>query len=262
MSVNPVATAQWSEVPKKAGEPGAAPAVPFEEFLSARAGAAGGGEPVSAATAAELLRLKMLSSALSLGNDQAQPAPLQSQGVQGLLDKFLAQLPKDAQSASLPRDAQSASFPAAGAAQPDSSTIAALEALLPENPGTSAIIAKASQRYGVDAGLISAIIKQESNFNPHAVSSAGAQGLMQLMPATARGLGVSDPFDPEQNVMAGTRFLKDMLRRYGGNVDDALAAYNWGPGNVDRHGSSSSVLPRETREYLAKVKGYYAQTLG
>jgi len=83
---------------------------------------------------------------------------------------------------------------------------------------------------------------------------------MQLMPATARGLGVSDPFDPEQNVMAGTRFLKDLLHRYGGNLDDALAAYNWGPGNVDRHGSAS--LPRETRQYLGTVKGYYAQYLG
>jgi soluble lytic murein transglycosylase-like protein len=83
---------------------------------------------------------------------------------------------------------------------------------------------------------------------------------MQLMPSTARGLGVSDSFDPEQNVMAGTRFLKDMLRRYHGNLDDALAAYNWGPGNVDRHGSDNP--PRETRDYLAKVKGYYAQNLG
>ena len=248
MSVNPVATAQWSEVPKKAGEPGAAPAVPFSELLSGRTGASGGG-PVSAATAAELLRLKMLSSALNLGDDQAPPATLQSQGVQVLLDKFLAQLPKGSPAASLP---------ATGAAAPATAS----DDLLPENPTTSAIIEKASRRYGVDAGLIRAVIKQESNFNPHAVSSAGAQGLMQLMPSTARGLGVSDSFDPEQNVMAGTRFLKDMLRRYGGNLDDALAAYNWGPGNVDRHGSASAALPRETREYLAKVKGYYSRNLG
>jgi soluble lytic murein transglycosylase-like protein len=120
-----------------------------------------------------------------------------------------------------------------------------------------AIVAKASKRYGVDGGLIKAVIKAESNFNPRAVSPAGARGLMQLMPATARGLGVTDSFDPEQNVMAGTRFLKDMLSRYGGNVDDALAAYNWGPGNVDRHGCES--LPRETRAYLSKVKEYYAK---
>jgi soluble lytic murein transglycosylase-like protein len=116
-------------------------------------------------------------------------------------------------------------------------------------------IAKAAQRYGVDAGLIKAVIKAESNFNPRAVSSAGAQGLMQLMPATARGLGVSNAFDPEQNVMAGTRFLKGLLDRYNGDLDAALAAYNWGPGNVDR---KPDRLPRETRDYLVKVKQYYS----
>ena len=116
-------------------------------------------------------------------------------------------------------------------------------------------IAKAAQRYGVDAGLIKAVIKAESNFNPRAVSHAGAQGLMQLMPATARGLGVSNSFDPDQNVMAGTRFLKGLLDRYNGDLDSALAAYNWGPGNVDR---KPDRLPRETREYLVKVKQYYS----
>ena len=261
MSVNPVAAAQWSEVPKKRGDSGsAAAAVSFEEILSGRA-VPSGGEPVSAVTAAQLLRLKMLSSALSLGNDQEQPASPQAQGVQGVLDKFLAQLPKGAAS---PQPAQSAQTGLPGSAQPDSGAppVAALDDPLPENPAIGAIIDKASRRYGVEAGLIKAIIKQESNFNPRAVSSAGAQGLMQLMPSTARGLGVSDSFDPEQNVMAGTRFLKDMLHRYGGNLDDALAAYNWGPGNVDRHGSESAALPRETRNYLAKVKGYYSQYLG
>jgi soluble lytic murein transglycosylase-like protein len=257
MSVNPVATAQWSEVPKKAGEPGAAPATPFQDVLSSK-NSPSGGEPVSAATAAELLRLKMLSSALSIGGDQAQAAPPQSQAIQGLLNKFLEQLPKGA------GGADPAALFGAGSAETDGTSVpvSASDDILPENPSTSAIIDKASRHYGVDAGLIRAVIKQESNFNPRAVSSAGAQGLMQLMPSTARGLGVSDSFDPEQNVMAGTRFLKDMLRRYNGNLDDALAAYNWGPGNVDRHGSGSGALPRETREYLAKVKGYYAQYLG
>ena len=116
------------------------------------------------------------------------------------------------------------------------------------------VIVKASQRYGVDAGLIRAVIKAESDFNPRAVSHAGAQGLMQLMPATARGLGVRNPFDIEQNVMAGTRFLKGLLDRYNGDLDSALAAYNWGPGNVDRRPER---LPRETRDYLVKVKQYY-----
>jgi soluble lytic murein transglycosylase-like protein len=122
------------------------------------------------------------------------------------------------------------------------------------------IIGAASERYGIDEALIKAVIKAESNFNPNAVSHAGAQGLMQLMPGTARGLGVADSFNAEQNVMAGTRFLKDMLKRYNGNLDSALAAYNWGPGNVDRKGTS--VLPQETKAYLAKVKGYYSQYTG
>jgi len=117
------------------------------------------------------------------------------------------------------------------------------------------IISKASRKYGVDVGLIKAVIKAESNFNPQAVSHAGARGLMQLMPATARSLGVTDSFDAEQNVMGGTCFLKDMLQRYGGNVDSALAAYNWGPGNVDKRPDH---LPRETREYLVRVKQLYA----
>jgi soluble lytic murein transglycosylase-like protein len=121
------------------------------------------------------------------------------------------------------------------------------------------IVAKASQRYGVDADLIKAVIKAESNFNPRAVSHAGAQGLMQLMPATARGLGVGNPFDPEQNIMGGTRFLRDLLARYNGDLDSALAAYNWGPGNVDRRPDR---LPRETRDYLVKVKQYYADYVG
>ena len=122
-----------------------------------------------------------------------------------------------------------------------------------------AVISKASQKYGVDAGLIRAVIKAESNFNPQAVSHAGARGLMQLMPATARSLGVTDSFDPEQNVMGGTRFLKDMLQRYDGDVDAALAAYNWGPGNVDKRPDH---LPRETRDYLARVKQLYASYSG
>jgi soluble lytic murein transglycosylase-like protein len=82
---------------------------------------------------------------------------------------------------------------------------------------------------------------------------------MQLMPGTARDLGVTNSRDPEQNVMAGTRYLRRMLDRYNGDLDRALAAYNWGPGNVDRKGKS---LPRETRSYLAKVKEFYSDYTG
>lgn len=113
------------------------------------------------------------------------------------------------------------------------------------------IIRRASETYQVDERLIRAVIRTESGYRVDAVSRAGAQGLMQLMPSTARSLGVTDPFDPAQNVMAGTRFLKDLLKRYDGNLDRALAAYNWGPANVDRHGMR---LPAETRRYVARVK--------
>ena len=115
-----------------------------------------------------------------------------------------------------------------------------------------AIISRAARAHGVEEGLIRSVIRTESAFNPRAVSPAGAQGLMQLMPGTARDLGVSNPFDPEQNVMAGTRYLRQLLDRYQGDLDRSLAAYNWGMGNVDRHGMER--LPRETRDYLVRVK--------
>lgn len=116
------------------------------------------------------------------------------------------------------------------------------------------IIARASARYQVAPEIIQAVIRAESGFNPKATSPAGAQGLMQLMPGTARELGVSDPYNPEQNVMAGTRYLKQMLGRYGGDLEKALAAYNWGPGNLDR--SHDGRLPQETRRYIARIKDF------
>ncbi len=117
-------------------------------------------------------------------------------------------------------------------------------------------INKASAQFGVSPDLIKAVIQTESSFNHQAVSPAGAQGLMQLMPATAKELGVDNPFDPEQNVMGGTRYLKSLLDRYEGDLDKALAAYNWGMGNLDRNPNG---LPAETRNYLSKVKTFLAQ---
>lgn len=121
-----------------------------------------------------------------------------------------------------------------------------------QSPEIERIINQAASDHGVEPGLIRSVIRTESAFDPRAVSPVGAQGLMQLMPGTAAELGVTDPFDPEQNIMAGTRYLRQLLDRYNGDLDRALAAYNWGMGNVDRHGLDR--LPEETRNYLARVK--------
>ena len=114
------------------------------------------------------------------------------------------------------------------------------------------IVQEHATRQALRPELVRAVIQVESGYNPRATSPKGAMGLMQLMPGTARDLGVRDPYDPEENIRGGTKYLRQLLDKYRGNEDLALAAYNAGPGAVDKHGEK--VPPyRETRDYVRKV---------
>jgi len=120
------------------------------------------------------------------------------------------------------------------------------------------IIFRAGEQAGVDPRFIHAVIKQESRYNPKAVSPVGAEGLMQMMPATAKRFGLKDPFDPKANVEAGTKYLKWLLKRFDGDVSLALAGYNAGEGSVDKY---KGVPPfGETQNYVKKIVGNYGKT--
>lgn len=118
-----------------------------------------------------------------------------------------------------------------------------------------AIIRKAANTHQIDFALVKAVIKAESSFNPNAISRAGAQGLMQIMPANFESFAIINPFDPEENITAGTRYLKYLMDRYNQDLRLALAAYNAGPGAVDRYGDIPPF--QETRGYVQRVLSYY-----
>ncbi len=115
------------------------------------------------------------------------------------------------------------------------------------------IVREAAGRWGLSTDLVHAVIRAESDYNPDCTSSAGAMGLMQLMPGTARALGVTDAYDPAQNILGGSRYLREQLDRFG-DLSLALAAYNAGPGAVSRHGGIPPY--RETQTYVRRVMDY------
>ncbi len=135
----------------------------------------------------------------------------------------------------------------------------AFQGALKTTESMESIFREASERYGVDVNLLKAIGKAESGFNPQAVSSAGAQGVMQLMPATARSLGVEDSLDARSNIMGGAKYIADLLERYQGDTVLALSAYNAGSGNVEKYGG---VPPfKETQNYIKKVLSYVGEDM-
>jgi soluble lytic murein transglycosylase-like protein len=127
---------------------------------------------------------------------------------------------------------------------------------IPANEAYDDIVQEAAQLYDMDPNLIRAVMQAESAFHPYAVSRAGAEGLMQLMPELSTEMGVSNAFDPRENIMGGVRYLKRLLDYHDGNLDLALASYNAGPGNVERYGGIPPF--RETRNYVKTIKGILA----
>jgi soluble lytic murein transglycosylase-like protein len=137
--------------------------------------------------------------------------------------------------------------------EPSAEPVAAAEATCDKlsDADASALIESAARAQSLDPRLLRALIEQESGYQPCAVSSKGAKGLMQLMPDTASQFGVEDPFDPDANVAAGAKFLKQLLDKYGGDRSLALAAYNSGPATVDQVGGIPKI--RETQDYVAAI---------
>ncbi len=123
--------------------------------------------------------------------------------------------------------------------------------------GIDGLVQKYAAAHGLEPALVKAVIKTESDGNPRCVSRAGAMGLMQLMPANVKEAGISDPFDPEQNISAGTKQLSELLGQYHGDLDLALAGYNAGPGNVHKYGGVPPFA--ETRQYIQRVRAAMGQ---
>jgi soluble lytic murein transglycosylase-like protein len=181
---------------------------------------------------AEIIQVQLKSTLLSFGNDSEEKSS--NFNMEGLLLNL-------SNNSSL-IDSQVSKIKQSDPVLPDS-----------KSHNIDNVIKEASKTYNVNSELIRSVIRAESNFNPDCTSSKGTMGLMQLMPETAKDLGVKRPYDMTENVMGGTNYLKTLLDRYEGNTDLALAAYNWGMGNLERNPEN---LPRETRDYIAKINKF------
>lgn len=154
------------------------------------------------------------------------------------------------------------------ASQPDSDFQKILDSSIEnkKNPTSTSrseineLIDKYAEKNGLDADFVKAVIKQESGFNPNATSHCGAMGLMQLMPSTAEGLGVTNAYDAEQNIQGGTKYLKGLMDRFDNNKSLALAAYNAGPNAVKKYGGIPPYM--ETQNYVKSVLGNYERMKG
>lgn len=166
---------------------------------------------------------------------------------------FAAALHEARNAASPPTPVLGAALTPTPATAPAPVVPAALTKALDTGTGFAALIERHARANNLDPALVARLIQVESDNDPNAVSRRGAQGLMQLMPQTAEMLGVTDPFDPEQNISGGTRYLATLLSQNGGDMQRALAAYNAGPGVVSRFGGVPPFA--ETRNFLAKVLG-------
>jgi soluble lytic murein transglycosylase-like protein len=214
-------------------------------------------------TSAPILRSAALQRALGVSTGRQQMPPTQSAGA---FADTLAHAQSKSQTPTGLRATAAAQWSAASNLKPSAgqarATQAAATQAVSSGAGSSEVpfkdlIETSARRYGVDPALLAALVKQESNFNPNAKSGAGAKGLTQLMDATARGLGVTDSFDPVQSLDGGARFLGGLLKQFKGNESLALAAYNAGPGAVQKYGGIPPY--EETQRYVPKVLGYVTQ---
>ncbi|MEC0230345.1 lytic transglycosylase domain-containing protein [Paenibacillus alba] len=217
----------------------------------------------------ELLQLQMLSKMSLLSGDNAASSKDDSNDFSALLETVMGQAAGAGISGQSSTDTLSSLLGNNTMNSVPSSLAALNKAYSPLQSTNSksiatqyeSIIQEACSKYGIDPSLVKAVIQQESDFNHKAVSSAGAKGLMQLMDGTGSGFGVTNPFDPHQNIDAGTHFLSSLVKKYNGNEGVALAAYNAGPGRVDRLGIKTDqdlsnklhLLPEETQAYVSKV---------